>query len=181
MAIRLVANRDVSADSSRAAIERLFLQHRVSLLRYLHRLVRCEEDALDLLQECYLRLLRQPDSEAKLTRGYLFTVALNLARDHGRRATSRSEDRHQPLDDLALADRGFTPDDELVWQQGLERLQAALRELPPRRRKIFLLRRFRQMTAGEIAELLNVSKRTVERELVATMEHCRQRVKDFLL
>lgn len=168
-------------DGDHATIEEMFLQHRVSLLRYLRRLVGCEQDALDLMQECFARLLNQADSGAKLTRGYLFTVALNLARDRGRRAVTRAEHAHQPLDDVELVDTQSTPYEEFVWNQALERLKAALSELPPRQRKIFLLRRFRHLSTGEIAELLNVSKRTVERELVATLEHCRGRMKDLLL
>lgn len=193
MILRLVADRGdtVKRESTgeanhrdgndHATIEQLFLQHRLSLLRYLRRLVGCEQDALDLVQECFARLLNQTAPDTKLTRAYLFTVALNLARDRGRRAVTRSEHAHQPLDDMELVDTRFTPDDEFMWRQGLERLQMALKELPPRRRKIFLLRRFRQLSTQEIADVLNVSKRTVERELVATLEHCRDRMKDLLL
>jgi RNA polymerase sigma factor (sigma-70 family) len=169
------------AISNRATIEKVFVQHKVSLFRYIRSKVRSEEDALDLVQESYTRLLEQNNiSGEKLTRSYLFTVALNLIRDRARRAVTHSVQTHEPLDDVELIDQASSLDDDVIWKKSQSQLKKVLKELSPRSRKIFILRRSKQLSCQEIAELLNISKRTVERELVITMEHCFERMKDYL-
>src|SRR5688572_8438996 len=61
----------------------LFERHRLSLRRYLTGLVPTREDANEVLQETFLRLLRQPSFEQlrENARAYLFQTATNLARD----------------------------------------------------------------------------------------------------
>ena len=50
---------------------------------FLLRQVRSSDTAADLTQETCLRLLRTPDLEKIVdVRGFLFTIASNLARDH---------------------------------------------------------------------------------------------------
>src|SRR5688500_8565235 len=53
------------------------------LQHFLLRRVRSLDTAADLTQETYLWLLRTPDLEKIVdVRGFLFTIASNLARDH---------------------------------------------------------------------------------------------------
>lgn len=189
MVLKLVVNQDTSNTDQRPKalseptnLETIFSQHKIALFRYLLRMVKNEQDALELLQESYTRLLEQTtENSEKLTRSYLFTVALNLARDRARRSASHKALSHDSLDDIELPDAAYGPHEELIWKQGLQRLKNAIKELSPRQQKIFLLRRFKDLSCNEIASLLNISKRTVERELVKTMDHCHKRMKDCLL
>ena len=59
-----------------------------SLFRYLHRLTGDADVAEDIAQEAFVRLLRQSLPEGEI-RPWLFTVAMNLVRDHARKTERR--------------------------------------------------------------------------------------------
>ena len=82
----------------------LFRRHRRSLLWYLMRLIRNRDDAEDIAQEAFVRLLGVPhlETDASRARNYLFATATNLARDDYRRRMARAEGAHVPLDDLQI-------------------------------------------------------------------------------
>src|SRR5271170_4887874 len=103
---------DISPEQShREYLAHLFVKHRASLHRYLARLVRFE-DAAELVQETYCRLLRHGNTvrlEA-MARAFLFHTATNLARDHRRRRMARLADRHVQLDDHEMIEEHQGPD-----------------------------------------------------------------------
>lgn len=144
----------------------LFERHRLSLYRYLNNLLHSREEARDILQETYLRLLRQPSFEhvRKNARAYLFQIATNLARDLFRRRAVKGIDT-----EMEAFAAGGTPD-WMSWPEfALEAEQiaavvlAALRDLERPVRSALLLHRFRGMTHGQIAVRLSVSERTIDR------------------
>jgi len=59
-------------------------------------------------------------------------------------------------------------------------LDTALEKLPPRCREIFELSRFRGFKNQEIAEKLNISRRTVELQISLALKTLRVELKDFL-
>jgi RNA polymerase sigma-70 factor (ECF subfamily) len=149
----------------------LFNRYRGALLRHIGRLTASKEDAADLMQETYLRVMdrihvSEFDAEA---RGYLFRTATNLARDHHRRqrfrACARLDD--SPEEFLCAADP--TPEQACVAHQVTLTMQAALREMPAEARTVFILARSRDLGNAEIARHLGLSLRTVERRMADAM------------
>src|SRR4029079_329382 len=70
-------------------IARLFERFRVPLLRYLTDLLARRDEAEDLVQETYLRLMQIENIEVGRVRALLFKVATNLAYDRFRQRRSR--------------------------------------------------------------------------------------------
>ncbi len=104
-----------------------------ALVRFLYRKVWDVERAEDLAQEAFARALEhRPEN----TRGWLFVVAANMARDDARRAAR--ERRHLTL--LTSEPAAAPPSDEAL-HAALERsrVQAALDQLTPRDREALLL------------------------------------------
>jgi RNA polymerase sigma-70 factor (ECF subfamily) len=156
----------------------LFSKYRGSLFKYLRSLVPSSEDAAELVQESYARLLRQ-SSVSRLeavARAYLFQTATNLARDHFRRRHSRSLDSHDNIDDVPVVDQARNPEEDLEWTQAIEVIKDGIKHLPPTTRKVFLLSRFRSRTYPEIAALLGMSTRTVERKMSEAMAALNERL-----
>lgn len=52
-------------------------------------------------------------------------------------------------------------------------LDRIIREMPPQRQKIFMMSRYQQMSAKEIAEALDLSIRTVERHIHLALQDLR--------
>jgi len=157
--------------SSRVFLASLFNKYRASLFRYLNGLVPTSEDAAELVQESYTRLLRQSNvlRLEVVARTYLFQTATNLARDHFRRRVSHHAQHHIDIDDESIADDSANPEQTFAWNQTVESIKQGIKDMPPLTRKVFLLSRFRNKTYPQIAAILGVSTRTVERKMSEAM------------
>jgi RNA polymerase sigma factor (sigma-70 family) len=157
--------------SQRDYVAQLFTKHRESLHRYLARLVRLE-DAAELVQETYYRLLRHGGTvrlEA-MARAFLFHTATNLARDHRRRRLTHRADQHMPFDAQEIGQDHLGPDEQLAGEQTLSVIEKAIAALPSDTRTVFLLHRFRDLSYPQIAEMMNLSTRTVARKMAEALE-----------
>jgi RNA polymerase sigma-70 factor (ECF subfamily) len=158
-----------------AQVARLFERFRRPLLRYLADLLTRREEAEDVVQETYVRLMQLERIEIGRARALIFKVATNLAYDRFRQRRA-----HGPqVDDSAL---GGTPSDEpaperiVALEQAVAIVKRTLLELKPRCRQVFLLRTAEDLPYEEIAARLGISKRTVEREMQHALEVCQRRL-----
>ncbi|MEJ1962701.1 MAG: RNA polymerase sigma factor [Gammaproteobacteria bacterium] len=171
---------DPVADNQRAFVVLLFTKYRGALLRHVERLVRSREDAAELVQETYLRVMHQVQASRfeAAARAYLFQTATNLARDHFRRQRFRAHDRIDELSDADLP-LGCPPPDQVVADdEVLGRLRAAILELPPVTRAVFIKARVQNLGYVTIARELGLSTRTVERRMAEAMEMLCSRIRD---
>lgn len=108
------------------------------LVRYLDRKVWDAERARDLAQEAFVRALAS-GTELDNPRGWLFTVAGNLARDEARAAGRRR--RHLQLLKNESEDRNAEPaeTDDMERERRRAAVRAALAQLSERDREILLL------------------------------------------
>lgn len=156
-------------------LEEIYLRHHAALHRFLTRLLRCEDAAAEVAQDSYLRLLRlAPQSGLDNPRAYLFQVAANVARDRLAR-----EQRHGlVLQKAALSEPPSCPgtgaEAEAIARDRLRILSAAVDELPPRCREVFLMSRLDGLGNGEIAGRLGISRNMVEKHIIKAMLHCRR-------
>jgi len=105
-----------------------------ALVRFLYRKVWDAERAADLAQEAFSRaLVHRPEN----TRGWLFVVAANMARDEARRAAR--EKRHLTLLKGEPDVVSSAPEDEIDADTQRTRVRAALEQLSPRDRESLLL------------------------------------------
>jgi RNA polymerase sigma factor (sigma-70 family) len=172
-------DRDRMVDHGRAYFTALFQKYRSSLFRYLTGLVASPDDAAELVQESYTRLLQHDDVAhlEAVSRTYLFQIATNLARDHYRRRATRRT-AHLDVDELEIADERAGPEHSLVWDTTIDVIKDGIKELPPTTRRIFLLSRFRGKTYPQIAQLLGISTRTVERKMSEAMQALAARLRE---
>ena len=156
----------------RSYVEKIFIKHKLDIQRYLNSIVCSEEDASDLTQETYLKVCSR-ENIAKLNqniKGYLFVVASNLAKDFIRKKATRHEHKHVSITDLELASREESPENMAEWRESLKRIKSTLLTLDNRCKQVFIMRRFMGYSTREIASTLNVSKKTIERELIVAFE-----------
>ncbi len=159
------------SDSHQAYVTLLFDKYRSVLQRYLRRFVSAD-DAADLVQETYFRLLRRGELvhiEA-MARSFLFETATNLARDLRRRRITRHADQHVELDSVEVIDGRTRPDEHLAGEQVRVLLERAIAQLPQETRTVFLLARYRDLSYPQIAALTRMSARTVARKMAQAIE-----------
>lgn len=69
-------------------------------------------------------------------------------------------------------------EDELIYAEMLEASLNEVDKLPPRQREVFMLKRMESFSLDEIAEKLNISKKTVKNQLVEANKFLKTRIKD---
>lgn len=156
-------------------VDELYCTHHRWLNAWLRMRTGCPEQAADLTQDIFLRILAPSDAQARLSavdnlRGYLVTIAKRLMIDHFRRGRlelawletliNMPEPESIPLDAL------------MILLQDLQRLDTTLDGLAPRVKRTFLLSQLHGMTHKEIAEQLSVSVITVSRDIAVAVRHC---------
>lgn len=143
--------------------EDIFKAHHKELEQFLRRKVGDPEMAADLVQDTFIRfkpLYETPPGVQKV-RAYLFRIARNLAIDHFRREQIRCTDSvpEEVLDEIPTEVAG--PEAQAINQKRLEAIRAAVAQLPPRSREVFIMVRMQGMTHAEIGAALDISPKTV--------------------
>jgi RNA polymerase sigma factor (sigma-70 family) len=131
---------------------------RVPLIRYFGKRIREAYDVDDLVQEVFVRLMRQAAlDEVQQIDSYVFQTAANVIRDRARHQAARHYRDHDELSKVELPTNDLTPERVLLGTEMLSRAVAALEELPANTRRVFVLRRYEGMHHDEIAAHLGIS------------------------
>lgn len=164
--------------SKKTLVEKLFADHAGALLSFFHRRVRRQQEAADLAQEVYLRLLRIPDVDAiRNPEAYLFTVASNLAKEHGlrERHLNAALDIEEPAVQEQTADLpGFGT--IIDTEARVKRLREVLKELPLKCQAAVAMQYWQGLSYEEIGRQLDISPHMVKKYLSRALAHCRRRM-----
>jgi RNA polymerase sigma-70 factor (ECF subfamily) len=165
-------------DASVPWLSRLLERRGDHLRTFLRRRSRDPDEAADLAQEVYLRLLRVQDtSKIDNPEAYLFTVAANLVRERAvlakRGGTAIAHDDPAVEPELAV---DATADVVLDHARRSARLHDVLAELSPKCRAAVVLQYRDGLTYEEIGARLGVSANMVKKYLRQALLHCRRRM-----
>ena len=163
-----------------AAFEELFHTYHAGLCAFAFRCLGSREIAEDVVQEVFLFVWdrRQTLRLQTSLRGYLFAAVRNAALSYLRhqRVEERSESHTADL----FAAAAPSPEEELQIADLSDAVRAAVDRLPTRCRLIFTLHRERGLTYGEIAEVLGLSRNTIEVQMGRALKALRTRLAEFL-
>jgi RNA polymerase sigma-70 factor (ECF subfamily) len=153
-------------------ITRLFSEHNESLVRFLAARLNSVQEAKEVAQEAYVRLLSLDDSGAvSFLRAFLFKTAANLAVDR-----LRSRNRQRQAMNAGLCDElreAPTPDHEAAQAEEAEIVRRLIEELPPKCRRVFILHRIHGEEFSEIAKQMELSERMVRHYVLRAVLYCR--------
>jgi RNA polymerase sigma factor (sigma-70 family) len=171
---------DAPAESTATAVAILFREHNRMLVGYLTARLRSEQEAKEVAQEAYVRLLELQDpGTPSLLRAYLFKTATNLAIDRlrHRRVEHRSEEQAELFEDLS-ATRGELNDPAklVLAREQADLLLGYLQELPIKCQHVINLHRLEGLPQHEVAVRLALSPRMVRRYVTYAMVYCHLRL-----
>lgn len=163
--------------SAPSAFHAAFREHRGALYRYLRRRLGNDEDARELAQEAFLRLLRTVRADLVADpQAYLYRIARNLVYEQSsKNLPAESWVDNGELD--TLEDPHGTLETEAVDGALGGWLEQALAELAPRNRAIVLLFCQGGLSQREIGERLGLSKSMVQKSLAQGFAQCRKRMR----
>jgi RNA polymerase sigma factor (sigma-70 family) len=151
----------VLADDPVERLASLFDAHHERLYRLARRLAPGTDDALDLVQETFLKAARFPKSIPVGTaneEAWLVRVLINIRRDQWRKTSVRDRHDKTRLVGSLLASEGRGPEAALIAKSAVWQ---ALNVLPPRRRAIVVMYELEGLAIPAIAALLGISAITV--------------------
>lgn len=171
--LRLVSVSNANSDELAAAVrggdvaafEGLYRHYYDNLVAYIAGYVRSGSVAEELYQDLFLAVWRgrhtwNPPGTIK---SYLYKAARNKAIDYLRHR--KVEARWAAEERAKKRELGASPDEEMYYDQLARIIEAAIEDLPERRRLIFTMSREYQLTYREIAEALDISIKTVETQM----------------
>ena len=166
-------------DGDPTALEELFHEQYAALCRFANRYLHDRAAAEDLVQDVFASIWagRMRFEVRGSLRSYLFAAVRNRAlnlRKH--QQVERDWELDEALPDVRALHRAPPrPDDLLDDAERRRRLRDALEALPERCRLVMQLRWEEQLTHAEIAEVMGISVKAVERQLARGLRALRAR------
>jgi RNA polymerase sigma factor (sigma-70 family) len=156
-------------------ISTLFRENNRALVNFLLTHLSNEQEAREVAQEAYVKLLQLDRPEAiSFLRTYLFRIAANLAIDRLRRSVRKDRiERRDVFDEWAgspLVER------EVLAAQELALVRKAISELKPNYQRAFILHKFRDCSIAQIAVDMGMSPRMVRSYIARSVCYCRLRL-----
>ncbi len=152
-----------------AAFGELYARHKAPLHRYFKRQCGVAEQADELFQETWTRVIKareRYEAKAKFTT-WLYHIAHNLLMDYGRKKVRTPYLVAVNNDEEPISIRSHEPSqDQLADAASLrQRLLQAIEQLPEDQRSAFLLKEEGGLSLVEIGEVLGVGRETVKSRL----------------
>lgn len=156
-------------------IERAIGRYSVALRVFLRtKLGSFEDEVEDAAQETWERLLRYRHvQQAEIPRALVMRIATSVVADRAGYNASRQAHRHMSVDDVELVSADATPERCALAGEDIAIMAAAIPQMPARCRDVFLLSRVKGMKHHEIASLLGISVKAVEKNIARALAVCR--------
>ncbi len=136
------------------------------LYRFVSRMVPRHEDAHDVCQETFLRVLNRADRFRRGSRfsTWMYQIALNLCRDQARRrhrwGKIVDDGRDAPTETTAAP--GLSPEAGTERSEMARAVRNGLLEIPAEQREVLILKEYEGLKFKEIAEVLSCPESTVK-------------------
>lgn len=154
----------------------LFADHAQTIRNHIFYKCGDPDQAEDVMQEAFIKLW---DNCKKIipekARAFLYKVATNIFYNQVARQKVRLEYSRLPHSTKNIE----SPDFIMEEKEFMNKLQRVIGELPEGQREVFLLNRIDKKTYKEIAEMLNISVKAVEKRMHLALKELRKLVKNI--
>ena len=171
---------DISLRDDKHSFQKLFESCYAPLCLFAKRYIEDLNVREDIVQEVFFRLWekRKNISVNTSTRNYLIACVKNICLNQIKREYYKEEIQKEFAKRIPLYSNDT--DNMYSYQELSEKLRAALDKLPVEYRIAFEMSKLENRDLGEIASVLNVSTRTVERYRDKSIQILKEELKDFL-
>lgn len=150
-----------------------------SVCLYIYYRINSKDDAEDLAQDVFLRLMDykqmlRPDT----VKFFIYTIARNLVNDYLRRHYKKQEVTSYIYEHTVTYTN--ETENQIIANDLLACEKQKLHTLPLQRRKIYVMSRYKNKSASEISASLQLSRRTVENHLFISRKEIREYIKQCI-
>ena len=152
------------------AFDDLFNKYSPRLFNFSLKYLKSAEEAEEVVQEVFLYIWEKkaalkPESSFN---SYIFTIAYNIIKKHFIKKARENAFKDDQIRSFLQHENGL---DQLIdYKILLEKVELIINSLPPRRREIFIKRKYEELSVKQIAEQLGISPNTVENQLTSAQK-----------
>ncbi len=171
----------------KAALEYCYKKYFTGLYYYSKGIVKNATVAKDIVQECFMKIWENKESIIVQTSlsSYLYKMVYNYSLNHLKHQSVIEKHKTTQKALLEYASVYSTITNEsgqsiLIVKEFSKRIDDAIENLPDKCKQIFKLSRFDGLKNYEIAEKLNVSLNTVQKQISIALSKLREQLSDIL-
>ena len=169
-------NRCVGAADNLALLEDWANRFAKPLKSYFAKRLARPAEADDLVQEVFLKLSKRPNlTGIERIEGYIFRTASSVLTDHIRK-DARTGANNESFDEEGHVQPTASIERRVEARQKVQQVVDALQELPKITRRVFVLYHLRNLRQKEIAAMLDMSLRTLEKHMSTASRHLYRRL-----
>lgn len=163
------------------AFRQLFNHFASKLTRFAFSITQDKEAALEMMDEVFVKVWKNRSKLPDITnlKTYLYTSIKNASLNYLSQKARVHHNEFFDLDNLPLADHQ-SPEQMLIAKEIFKKISNAVDSLPPKCRIIFRLVREDGLKYREVAEILNISVKTVDAQMVIAVKKISEKVKFHL-
>lgn len=165
------------------SFETLFKANYSKLIFFANRFVNNLEDAEELVSDVFASLWKNRTKysfDSSFT-GFIYKMVQNRCLNHLKHKKVESEYINYLVKNDLLQEASEFEENKLIAKEFEYHIHKAIENLPQRCREVFKLSRYEQKKNREIANLLNISNKTVERQMTIALEKLRFKLQHLLL
>lgn len=160
----------ISLNSDQAAYRELFILLHARLKQFAYSILKSGEEAEELVSDVFIRIWQKRDQLGQINTPllYVYTMVKNMALNQlskQKRQVNLSPDEWLVQVNSLYVD----PEKIMLTEEMLRQVKKAVNELPPRCRLIFKLVKEDGLKYKEVAELLQLSQKTIEAQMAIAL------------
>ena len=163
--------RKIARFDDQQAYKELFTSLYAYLFQFAKSLVKAKEPAEEIISDVFIKVWEKRKDLEKIEnlKIYLYVSTRNCAYNY---LDKQKRSATNPLDDIQadVTSLYFDPEQLLITADMLARIQKAIDQLPPKCKMIFKLAKEDGLKYKEVAEVLNISVKTVENQLAIAIQ-----------
>ncbi|SHM03208.1 RNA polymerase sigma-70 factor, ECF subfamily [Chitinophaga jiangningensis] len=169
---------DMTANNDEEAFKLFYNQCFVRLLRYAYSLTRSREVAEEIANDVFMHCWQKRGSlgDIKNPEVYLFVVARNKSVDYKRKQAQFKAVDLNPEDHIQIT-FDSNPEELMITSEMVRKMESTIQQLPPKCKAIYLMIKQHGLKYKEVAQILNVSVKTVENQLSIAIKRLTAAVK----
>jgi len=159
------------------AFEEIYRKYNKKIYAFSLKYLKSREDAEGVVQDVFLSLWQNCKKLRKDSNldAWFFTITFNAIR---RKFRSSSRQKKHLKEYESLISNDSDEDTEMEYHDLIDKTNHLIKKLPPQQKKVFILYREKEYTISEIAERLNISKKTAENHLYRARLYIKEALKN---
>ncbi len=161
----------IARNDDQQAYKELFTSLYTYLLRFAKTLVKSKETAEEIVSDVFIKVWERRRELEKIgnLKVYLYITTRNIAYNY---LDKQKRTFTNPIDDFEAEFTSiyFDPEQLMITADMLALIQRAIDQLPPKCKMIFKLAKEDGLKYREVAEVLNISVKTVENQLAIALQ-----------